>query len=647
MRRLLGAFYDGSNRFEFLLAVAVLLIALALGVYKLDAGTISTTKASLISATINQYPALVEILKSDRDQVYRAFTYQMPKDQKLEEFLALQNLDIGNDTWIVSGDGTDTYRVRDKVPRLVRKQILGSLFGDEPNTLAAIGRFKPKQLNFNPKWFFYGGSYLYPVAAFVGVATIARHGFKALSLDATLRDPLISRTMYVSARFFGVLSGLAAVILLGMIASQLFGPRAGCYAVILTATTPFLVMFGHLSKPYNTASMWAFASVYATLQYLSMRKKSHFFISAIFAGLAVGANYVFVYFSFLMVVARITLLISDKKRSSVASPLKSFAGDIALYGAVVAAAFLASNPYWLFNLDIVRSEITMADPSNLTHFGRIKPLQADLVTVTRGILATLRYALDYPLLILGIASFPMLARKLFLKALPKTAECLMIFFWGAPFIFGAAFYNTVFLQQSLHYMTAFCLLFFTLLSAAVFVPLFKRFRLAGILILLIAGGYNSIHSWRHVASLADFDNRNAEFGKLITATVPEGASITTMIAVSDAADSFTLNILHAPQLMTTVILPDFNFFAYKWRFRNQITASPSPDDAEYILDTMGDAGDEISDTFSARYTLVAVSPRRYFVPGSLAEMIFPRLITTSYYKDILLWRKKPLTPAPA
>lgn len=654
---MLKKFRDPAHPVEFALACAVFCAAVFLGLYYIDAGTISAARAAVISDYLEKYPGILSLMKEDRERAYKYIhTYDMSKDLTREEQYKLQHQDVGEDTVVAASNGdrhdvgsvagardgagaTDTYLVRDRFPRLIRKQILGSLFGDEPNELAAVGRFKPQRLDFNPKWFFYGGAYTYPVAVFIGGGTVLFQGTKALSLDYVLKHPEVSRTMYSSGRFFGVLTGLAAVILLGLIVSHLFGPRAACLAVTLSATLPYLVMFGHLCKPYTTAAMWAYLSVFMTMKFLAAPSRKSYYLSAIFAGLAFGSNYVFLYYSGIMIVARALDLWNDRA-TPLPSHVRTLTLDIVRYYTVVIAAFLASNPYWLYQFDIVRSELAMANPEVMKRFESIRSMGEGLIGVWRGIVTAFVYAIDYPLVLISLATYPLAVRAIWRGTMPRRRECLALAVWGGPFIFGSILYNAFYLQQSMHYMGSYCILYFVVLGCALWPVALDRAGVAGLALLLVAAGYNTVHTALHVLTFKDLAERNEEFGRFLAETLPEHASITTMLAVSETSDSDLVNLRHPPQVWTSAILPDFNFFEYDWRLRVHILPEPDPMDAEYILDTIGDAWATPRKELTDRYELVAERRRKLFVPGSWQDALFPRLITTYDYKDIQLWRKK-------
>jgi hypothetical protein len=638
---------DGAaTPLEWAFAAIAVCAGLALGIYQLDAGCISDYRSGLIAATIERYPGLLDVMKADREQAYKTvFGADMPKDLSLDDYIRKQSADRSEDTWVASADAGDSLLVPAKVPRLIRKQILGSVFGDEPNTLAAVGRINPKTLSFNPKWFFYGGAYIYPVAGFTGAGTILFHGFKVLSLDAVLRNPVISRTMYSSARFFGVLCGLAASIVLGVVVGRLYGSAAGCSAVVLTATTPFFVMFGHLAKPYNTASLFAFASVWFTLRRMETASRRNFIGSAIGSGLSVGCNYVFIYFSGLLPLWMFIDFVRGGTRD-LAGRIAALAKSIALYMAIVAITFLVVNPFWLIQFDIVKGEITMANPSNLTHFGHIQSKAATLYSVVASVTESIVYSVGAPMLILFLVAVPLIAWRVSKRTLPQPWPWLTVALWGAPFIFGSMIFNGLHLQQSMHYICGFAILFFPAIAFGALAPAMTRLRPLWLLVLALAFTYNTAHSWFYLGSLEDMSERSAEFGKVIEELVPKGASITTMLTVVDTPDSFSLHVKSAPPIWTSVILPDFDFLAREWRFRHHVMSVPTDRDAEWILDTFGDLSAEPSPALRERYEIVASSPRRYFLPGTWRARLFPRLVVNYGYADYVLWRKKPTIGPP-
>lgn len=656
MRKLLARFYDGANLPEFLLAVLAFLAVPIGGLYRLDAGTISDARAAVVSDYVARFPGLLGVMKADREAAYRqSYTYDMPRNLEYQAHFRKQQLDRGEDTELVTADGQDTYRVTALFPRLVRKQFLGSIFGDEPNTLAAVGRMKPQRLDFNPRWFFYGGAYQYPVAGAVAFGVVAMHGPRALGLDAVLRDPRIARTMYVSARLVGVLAATLGVLILGLIASRLFGPRAACIAVILGGSSPWLILFSHLAKPYTTALFWSFCSVYWTVRHVDSHRARDFVLSAVFAGLAVGSNYVFVVFSGLMM----SLKIVDALFPATPGPVTNREANsrnwkqrfdhalvlCLLYGVIVGVVFLLVNPYWLFTMDVVRSELRMADKDTMHNFRAFRPLNAGW----SGVLRTFLYAANWPLVLAGLAGLIACSVKAARGALPRARFLGAVTLWCVPFLVFAVGYNSFVLLQSTHYMATFIILYLSLLSAVAFgaaapgappraVPALGR---AVILVLLTLGlSYNLGHTTQYLRNFDDFKTRNAEFGAAIESLIPRNATITTKLAVCDTTDTFEQSMSHPPQVWISAILPDFDFFAREWRFRLHILPEPSPIDAEYIIDTIGDAWSAPTPGLSRNYELIAERRRRVFVPGTWPNALWPQIIDTYENRDIQVWRKK-------
>ncbi len=658
MRTLLSRFYDGSNLPEFLLALLAFLAVLAGGIYRIDAGTISDARAAVVSDYVSRFPGLLGVMKADREAAYRqAYTHDMPRTLEYVAHFRKQQLDRGEDTELVSADGRETYRVTALFPRLVRKQFLGSIFGDEPNTLAAVGRMKPQKLDFNPRWFFYGGAYQYPVAGAIALGVVTLHGPRALGLDAVLRDPRIARTMYVSARLVGVLAATLAVLVLGLLVSRLLGPRAACIAVILGGSAPWLVLFGHLAKPYTTALFWSFCSVYWTVRHVDSHRIRDFVLSAVFAGLAVGSNYVFIVFSGLMMAVKIIDALFPETPAAAGRSWKQRL-DHALvlclaYGILVGVVFLVVNPYWLFTLDVVRSELRMADKETMLNYRSIRPQSAGWP----GVLRTLLYAANVPLVLAGVAGIVAALVKATRGSLPRARFLAAVTAWCVPFLVFAIGYNSFILQQSTHYMAAFIILYFSLFAATLGTPAvragassavpgavagntFSAARAFLLLLLALGLAYNLGHTAQYLRSFDDLKARNDEFGAVIESTIPRDATITTRLAVCDTTDTFEQSMSHPPQVWISAILPDFDFFAREWRFRLHVLPEPSPIDADFIIDTIGDAWSEPTPGLVRNYELIAERRRRVFVPGTWQNELWPQLIDTYENKDIQVWRRR-------
>jgi hypothetical protein len=155
-------------------------------------------------------------------------------------------------------------------------------------------------------------SYLYPQFPVIAVTAAARalDPFYKIMRGTSLRDRIPARVeiyddlepfaLLLIARCLSVGLGLAIVVLTGLLARRLAGPRAGAAAALLAAVTPALVLRGPIATVDPYATLFVLACAY--LSDLT-RTSTHPGIVSLAAGAMAGAAFASKYPSVLVIVA--------------------------------------------------------------------------------------------------------------------------------------------------------------------------------------------------------------------------------------------------------------------------------------------------------------------------------------------------------
>ena len=143
----------------------------------------------------------------------------------------LQTQSLGADTDLNPVATTD--RVVDLTPddaaraEILRRYRLYSRQPDEMIVFRALQRMRPRELDFDPRLYQYGGAYLYLVAGVL--ATGHALGLTSLSGDVGtyLTQPELFARFYVAARLLSLVFGGFTLIAVYRLAAQAAGRRAG------------------------------------------------------------------------------------------------------------------------------------------------------------------------------------------------------------------------------------------------------------------------------------------------------------------------------------------------------------------------------------------------------------------------------------
>lgn len=92
-------------------------------------------------------------------------------------------------------------------------------------------------------------------------------------------------------RFLSALWGTVLVYMVFRIGRDFFNRRTAWAAGLLTAANPFMVLNSHIFKPDILLALLMLVSLFFALNFLESRKRSHFFWTSFFLGLAIATKY--------------------------------------------------------------------------------------------------------------------------------------------------------------------------------------------------------------------------------------------------------------------------------------------------------------------------------------------------------------------
>ncbi|MBI4396552.1 MAG: hypothetical protein HY548_05620 [Elusimicrobia bacterium] len=248
--------------------------------------------------------------------------------------------------------GPVTLSVRENASelwRLYRHYLLWSDTGDVSTTFGPLSRIKPAKLQFNPGAFQYGGAFLYPIGALLWISDAA--GFLDLShdLDHFVRDPAEFRKAVLVGRGFVVAMSVLCVMMVFFAAAEWKGLAVGVLSGVLFLLMPGPMIMAREMKPHGAAAVWAVLAFIGALRYFRNGSWRSLIVSSIASGLGMGTA---LYYGMSALFPAMAVLLRTERN------LIRFRRLVEI-GLLSAAFFVLTNPYFLFNLDIVKGEASI------------------------------------------------------------------------------------------------------------------------------------------------------------------------------------------------------------------------------------------------------------------------------------------------
>jgi len=224
---------------------------------------------------------------------------------------------------------------------------LYSVEADEVVNIIALARIKPGQLQFDPKFYQYGGAFLYPLGAWY--LALSKLGVVEVTpLDQMLARPQQMDRIWIAGRAFVLIAFLASAVLLALALREIAPPPFVAAALAIYLFCPASVMFSQVMKPHWYALFWVNTALLILVRAFLRNRLTlcaELLLGATI-GLAVGSATTFALMAVLLWGALVVLM----RRAGL-----SFAMLVRV-PAVALIAFVATNPYYVLNWQAVRNE---------------------------------------------------------------------------------------------------------------------------------------------------------------------------------------------------------------------------------------------------------------------------------------------------
>lgn len=230
-----------------------------------------------------------------------------------------------------------------EVPEVLRNSArsyyLRSGHEDEPNLLRAVGRLRPTLEGLNPRIYFYGGGYMYALAAWTAVGAALTPARLVRGVGWYMEDPARMAWLYRLGRAFSALAYLAVAWLLYSTGAKFFSPEAGLSAAALWAASPGFVVQAHYMKPHLMGAFFTLAAYRLAAEALARGPRFGILAGAAAGLAAASVNH--------LGTAAVFPALAAWMRWRAGSPGRGEAAWLAKAAAACVATFLLCTPYLL------------------------------------------------------------------------------------------------------------------------------------------------------------------------------------------------------------------------------------------------------------------------------------------------------------
>ena len=224
---------------------------------------------------------------------------------------------------------------------------LYSVEADEIVNIIALARIKPGQGQFDPKFYQYGGAFLYPLGAWY--FALSRLGLVDVApFDQLLANPQFMDRIWTAGRAFIVAAFAISAFLLFLMLLEVASLPVALAALTIYLFCPASIMFSEVIKPHWYALIWINSALLIMVRAfvrgrLTLGSES---LLAAAIGLAVGSVVTNSLLAVLIWCALVPLVMRGQASLAVLVRVPAIAGVV----------FFLTNPYYFFNWQAAQAE---------------------------------------------------------------------------------------------------------------------------------------------------------------------------------------------------------------------------------------------------------------------------------------------------
>ena len=246
---------------------------------------------------------------------------------------------------------------------------------DEMITFRALARMHPRERDFDPQLYQYGGGYVYAVGAALAAGAALHLVHLTGDINYYLNTPEAFGRFYLVARALSLLGGALLLVAVFRLGARAAGRTAGWVALLLTALTPVFLSGALEAKPHVPAACVTLWAIEAALAYRRRPSNGH----AAWLGVLSGYAVALVPTGLAAMASWVVLCGTTARR---AWRTRAFTRQLALIGGLAVAVYAVCNPYVVYHTLVPGSAALGSNVQNSTAMYRIGAWGAGLENVT-------------------------------------------------------------------------------------------------------------------------------------------------------------------------------------------------------------------------------------------------------------------------
>lgn len=223
---------------------------------------------------------------------------------------------------------------------ILRRYRLYSRQPDEMIIFRALQRMRPRQLDFDPHLYQYGGGYLYLVGAALGAAALTGWVKLTGNIGVYLAHPEWFASFYVVARLVSLAFGALTLLAVHRLARRAAGRMAGWLALVGVACCPVFITAVLEAKPHLPSACMILWATLSALDYHARGRSTAVLRMGVQAGYALGL---------VLTGAAALLLWPALLLARPAAPRRRVLAQLGLAALVALLVYAILNPYVLYN----------------------------------------------------------------------------------------------------------------------------------------------------------------------------------------------------------------------------------------------------------------------------------------------------------
>jgi len=292
------------------------------------------------------------------------FDWGLPSEKRLD--LIIENKDTLDDRIMTLLESKNKLKKKshyydhmDFINMGVYEFLLFPYAGDDHFIIKGIKNLNPRKLQFDPKYYLYGGGLVYTGAAFLQLASWVDY-IKVVSDERVyLKHPDEMRKIFMVLRFMVVLFAVSGICLIYWIAYKYFGEKIAFVSWGIILATPVTHQASHTIEPHIFVLPIFILSFYFSLKSLSSNITKSYTLAAIFAGLSIGTQMT----SFYIVFPFFMSLVINYREKRIGN--KDVFKHSMLYVFVSIVAMLVINPFYILNYKAFLENLMFGTGSHL------------------------------------------------------------------------------------------------------------------------------------------------------------------------------------------------------------------------------------------------------------------------------------------